>query len=172
MTQPLKQAAVLVPLHRDRDHRLQITLIERSATLPSHPGQIAFPGGTYDALRDTDLLTTALREAEEEIGLPAASVVILGALPERQTYTSRFRILPFVARIDARQRLVADASEVAAVLTVDLERFRQRPRDHIRREHQGASFELPCVRIGERPVWGATLDIIDNLLASPLLDLV
>jgi 8-oxo-dGTP pyrophosphatase MutT (NUDIX family) len=171
MMQPLKQAAVLVPLHRDGHGQLHITLIERSRTLPSHPGQIALPGGTYDAARDPDLLSTALREAEEEIGLLASAVTILGALPERRTYTSRFSILPFVAQICAQQRLVADPREVAAILTVDLARFRGQPRETIRREYQGQPVELPCVRIGAHPVWGATLDIIDNLLASPLLDL-
>lgn len=168
--QPLKQAAVLIPLHRDRERQLHITLIERSASLPTHPGQIAFPGGTYNPAHDADLLATALREAEEEIGLPALAVTILGALPERQTYTSRFRIQPFVGRIDAQQRLVADPNEVAAVLTIPLDRFRN-PRERLPREHQGRRFELPCVRIGERSVWGATLDVIDDLLTSPLIEL-
>ena len=171
MTPPLRQAAVLVPLHRDGDGQLHLTLIERSRTLPSHPGQIALPGGTFDPARDADLLSTALREAEEEIGLPASAVTILGALSERRTYTSRFSIQPFAVQICSQQRLVADPREVAAILTVDLERFRGRPRDRIRREYQGQSVELPCVHIGEHPVWGATLDIIDNLLTSPLLDL-
>jgi hypothetical protein len=98
-------------------------------------------------------------------------VLILGALPERQTYTSRFRILPFVGQIDAQQPLVADPSEVAAVLTIPLERFRGRPRDVLHREHLGHTVELPCVHIGEHSVWGATLDIIDDLLTSPLLEL-
>lgn len=169
--QPLKQAAVLIPLHHDVDRQLQITLIERSPALPTHPGQIAFPGGTYDPARDADLLATALREAQEEIGLPAGGVRILGALPERQTYTSRFRILPFVAQIHAQQPLVADRVEVAAVLTIPLERFRSRPRNVLHREHQGHTVELPCVRIGAHSVWGATLDIIDDLLISPLLEL-
>lgn len=171
MTQRLKQAAVLVPLYRDAQRRLQITLIERSRALPTHAGQIAFPGGTHDPARDGDLLTTALREAQEEVGLPAAAVAILGALPERRTYTSRFRILPFVARIGPQQRLVPDAVEVVAVLTIELDRFRA-PRDVLRREYQGQPIELPCVRIGDNAVWGATLDIIDHLLVSPLLDLV
>lgn len=171
MTQLLKQAAVLVPLYRDAQRQLRITLIERSRALPTHAGQIAFPGGTHDPARDGDLLTTALREAEEEIGLPASAVTILGALPERRTYTSRFCILLFVARIAPHQQLIPDTIEVVAVLTIELERFRA-PRNRLRREYQGQPIELPCVRIGENAVWGATLDIIDNLLASPLLDLV
>lgn len=167
----LTQAAVLIPLHRDPHQELCVTLIERSPHLPSHPGQIAFPGGRHDPARDTDLLATALRETEEEIGLPAGRATILGALAERRTYTSRFRILPFVARIDGAASLVADPREVAAILTVALERFRAQPRDRFSREHQGSRVELPCVRIDERIVWGATLDIIDDLLASPLLAL-
>jgi 8-oxo-dGTP pyrophosphatase MutT (NUDIX family) len=171
MTERLKQAAVLIPLHRDPQRGLQVTLIERSTTLPSHPGQIAFPGGTHDPLRDADLLATALREAEEEIGLATADVTILGALPERCTYTSRFRIQPFVGRIDAQPRLVVDPAEVTAVLTVPLERFRRDARGVLLRKYQATTVELPCVRIGALPVWGVTLDIIDDLLASPLLEL-
>jgi 8-oxo-dGTP pyrophosphatase MutT (NUDIX family) len=171
MTQRLRQAAVLIPLHRDAHRVLQVTLIERSMTLPSHPGQIAFPGGTHDPVRDADLLATALREAEEEIGLSPGDVTVLGALAERRTYTSRFRIQPFVARIDAPRRLVIAPDEVAAVLSVPLEHFRQGTRDVLLRAHQATTIELPCVRIGDHPVWGATLDMIDDLLASPLLAL-
>jgi hypothetical protein len=98
-------------------------------------------------------------------------VTVLGALSERCTYTSRFRIQPFVARIDGPRRLVVDPGEVAAVLTVPLDHFRRGARAVLLRQHQATTVELPCVHVGAHPVWGATLDIIDDLLASPLLAL-
>jgi 8-oxo-dGTP pyrophosphatase MutT (NUDIX family) len=170
MNESLTQAAVLVPVHRDRDGRLHLTLIERSAALALHGGQIAFPGGTHDPDRDDSLLATALREAYEEIGLRCDAVTIVGVLPERQTYTSSFRIMPFVGRIGTPPRFVADPREVAAVFTVALERFTaSQPRAPLQWEHEGRSYEVACVHVGERVIWGATLDIIDDLLHAPLL---
>src|SRR5207244_8562733 len=89
--------AVLAPLYRDADGRLRLVFIRRSP-FGVHGGQIAFPGGRREP-EDPDLLTTALREAEEEIGLDRTSVEVLATLPVIETIATGFRVAPFLGRL-------------------------------------------------------------------------
>src|SRR5258706_12151143 len=91
-------AAVLVPMF-ERDGAFHLLYTTRSAALPQHPGQVAFPGGRHAPVRDGSLLVTALRETEEEIGVRPADVDVLGALDAIHTFSSNFLITPFVGRI-------------------------------------------------------------------------
>ena len=111
----LRGAAVLVAFE-DAPGGLRLYLTKRSSHLKHHPGQIAFPGGKIDA-GDVDAVAAALREAEEEIGLPPGAVEVLGSLPAHETVTA-FSVTPVLARIVRPFEPVAEAGEVDEVFTV------------------------------------------------------
>src|SRR5215213_1386457 len=102
-----KDAAVLVALHGDP---LTAVFTERRADLRRHAGEISFPGGRQDE-PDEDLRITALREAEEEIGLPPSEVELVGALPPVGTFVTGYRIHPFVGRIPSGRRFRPQEAE-------------------------------------------------------------
>lgn len=166
----LTRAAVLVPLHVDLGGKPCVTLIRRALSVEHHPGQVAFPGGRYEPARDDGLLATALRETEEEIGLPPADVRVLGALPERRTRSSRYLISPFVGLVPFPYTFRPAACEVAGIFAAPLARFAgPSRRERLRCDSGGRAGEVPCVRLGPYVVWGATLAIIDDLLESGLI---
>ena len=92
-----RESAVLIPVFRDAAGEATLVVVRRGAH-GVHGGQLAFPGGKREPT-DATLLATALRETEEEIGLPATAIEVLAALPPVQTRTSGFHIAPFLARI-------------------------------------------------------------------------
>lgn len=157
------QAAVLVPLVLRES--LTVMLTERTAQLSTHAGQVAFPGGKRDP-EDVDLRATALREAQEEVGLASAYVEVLGELPVYAT-GSGFQVTPVVALVDPAAPLQPNPYEVAAVFEVPLA-FLLDPVNHERRfyESQGLRrewFAMPY-QDGEqlRHIWGATAGILRN----------
>ncbi len=105
-------AAVLVPLYREP---LTAVFTERRADLRRHAGEISFPGGRQD-FPDEDLRVTALREAEEEIGLPRERVHVVGALEPVGTFVTGYRVYPFVGLIEPGFAWVLQEREVAQVL--------------------------------------------------------
>jgi 8-oxo-dGTP pyrophosphatase MutT (NUDIX family) len=111
-------AAVLVPLYV-RDGSLHAVFTERRHDLPRHAGEISFPGGRRDP-QDTTLLVTALREAQEEIGLDPGAVEILGALQPTSTIATGYAIYPFVGLISCDQSWTPSEREVAAVIELSL----------------------------------------------------
>ncbi len=158
-----KPAAVLLALV-ERESGLQVLLTERAAHLHHHPGQISFPGGRVDA-SDTSAEHTALREAEEEIGLHAAQVEILGQLPLYYTGTG-FAVTPVVALVRPTFELRSDPFEVASIFEVPLH-FLMNPRHHQRRQVQLAQglgmrsfYTMPYERYF---IWGATAGMLRNL---------
>jgi len=112
-----KPAAVLIPLI-ETNEGLSLLFTRRSELVKSHKGQVSFPGGAAEAY-DLDAIATALREAREEIGLPAHCVRILGQL-EGFTSTSRFNVTPVVGWIDKPFQIIRNPDEVARVFTVPL----------------------------------------------------
>ena len=100
-TLTLVESAVLAPIYRDPQGRLRLVFIRRSPH-GIHGGQIAFPGGRWEP-HDADLLATALREAEEEVGLDPAMVEILTELPVIETMATGFRVTPFLGRRHGRE---------------------------------------------------------------------
>ena len=154
----LRPAAVLIAVTEDS----RIVLTMRSSRLKHHPGQIAFPGGKKDP-GDPTLVDAALREAEEEVGLPRSKVEILGALPRHETVTS-FDVTPFIGLIEGRFDPVPEAGEVAEVFEVPLE-FLANP-SHFRiegRRWKGRRRHYYAVPWGPYYIWGATARMLRGL---------
>ena len=154
----LRPAAVLIAVTEDS----RIVLTMRSSRLKHHPGQIAFPGGKKDP-GDPTLVDAALREAEEEVGLPRSRVEILGALPRHETVTS-FDVTPFIGLIEGRFDPVPEAGEVAEVFEVPLE-FLAKPA-HFRiegRRWKGRRRHYYAVPWGPYYIWGATARMLRGL---------
>ena len=154
-----KPAAVLIPVV-DRSTPTVI-LTQRTADLPSHAGQIAFPGGKIDG--EETPAGAALREAEEEIGLKPALVEPLGYLDLYLTF-SGFRILPTVARIAPDFELTPNRSEVADIFEVPLD-YLMRPENYRRksRDWNGIIRHYYEIPYSNRHIWGVTAGILRNL---------
>ena len=153
-------AAVLVALF-DVSGDPHMLLTRRRADLRRHAGEISFPGGRRDP-EDADLAETALREAEEEIGLPRDQVTLVAELPPTSTFVTGYLIHPFVASIPAGLRWTPSVDEVDAVLELGLAEVRaSRTRTEMTR--RGFTFETDAYIVGEHLIWGATARIIEHL---------
>lgn len=161
-------AAVLVPLF-ERDGETFAVFTERRADLRRHAGEISFPGGRQDE-PDEDLRTTALREADEEVGLAAADVELVGALPPVGTYVTNYRVHPFVGLIADGRAWAPQEAEVAQVLELSLSDL-VRGHEHRRLPRKGVPIRTPTYTVDGHLVWGATARIVEALLArlAPLL---
>jgi 8-oxo-dGTP pyrophosphatase MutT (NUDIX family) len=155
------EAAVLVPLY-GWPERPGLVFTERRADLRRHAGEISFPGGRRDR-SDEDLRATALREAEEEIGLAPEQVDLAGALPPIGTYVTSYRVHPFVGLIPEGLPLRPNPAEVAAMLRFGLPELREAfaMRRLVRR---GVPIRTPTYEIGNHLIWGATGRILQELL--------
>jgi len=165
--QPAEQvpAAVLVALFLAGEAREpHVVLTRRRADLRRHAGEISFPGGRKDA-EDSDLADTALREAEEEVGLAREQVRLLGTLPPTSTFATNYVIHPFVGTIPAGLAWRPSAREVDAVLELPLTALRS-GRTRTRLERRGISFETDAYVVDEHLIWGATARILEDLLES------
>ena len=165
MRPPPSDSAVLVPVYRDTTGALRVVLIVRTQH-GRHGGQVALPGGMHSA-KDPDLRATALREAEEEVGLSPDAVEILATLPQVDT-TTGYLITPFLAHVTAPpSEWRRQEREIAEVLVVPLE-------DLMREDLRGEEpWQLPgwsiqrrvrFIRIGAHKLWGATYRILDPLI--------
>lgn len=157
----LRDAAVLLPLIRAAGGA-ELILTRRSSRLKHHPGQIAFPGGKVDET-DADTVAAALREAEEEIGLPPAQVRPFGRLPVHETVTG-FRVVPIVAEITGPFEPIPEAGEVDEVFSVPLEHVITKSRYSVQsRMWQGRARHYFTVPYGPYYIWGATARILRGL---------
>ena len=154
-----RPAAVLVPVVDRSEPAVLLTL---RTELPSHPGQIAFPGGKIDA-DDVSPAAAALREAEEEIGLARALVEPIGYLDLYLTF-SGYRILPTVARVNPDYRLTLCEAEVADAFEVPLA-FLMNVQNHAlhSRDWKGITRKYYAMPFGNRYIWGVTAGILRNL---------
>jgi 8-oxo-dGTP pyrophosphatase MutT (NUDIX family) len=169
LDRPPAPASVLIPLVL-RDE-LTVLLTQRTDHLNSHPGQISFPGGRAESL-DADAVATALREAQEEIGLAAEHVDVLGCLPMYTTGTG-FMVTPVVGLVDPRFALLLDPFEVAEVFEVPLS-FLMNPANHQRHGIEVAGVQREFFSMPWQPadaaenrkhyfIWGATAAMLRNL---------
>jgi 8-oxo-dGTP pyrophosphatase MutT (NUDIX family) len=154
-------AAVLVPIV-DHPSGLTVIFTQRTSHLKAHSGQVSFPGGRAEP-QDPTPEFTALREAQEEIGLPMERVEVLARLPEYHTRTG-FRVTPVVGLLTPPLALTPDPREVEEVFEVPLA-FLLDPNNHRRetRELQGRTVAYYVMRFGERTIWGATAGMLVNL---------
>ncbi len=161
-----REAAVLVPLHRDPAGAWRLVVVRR-AEGGLHGGQLAFPGGTR-AGGDGSLLATALREADEEIGLPGGAVRLLAELPAVETRVSNYRITPFLARIQRPAAWAPDGREIVEVLEPELDGLlapgARAFADDLMPPGRPA-LRLPYYRVGPHRLWGASERILHPLLA-------
>lgn len=155
------QAAVLVPLIL-RPEGLQVMLTQRTAHLTDHAGQISFPGGRAEP-EDKNSIATALRETQEEVGVPPERVQVLGRLDNYVTSTG-YEVAPVVGLIRPPFPVTPDPHEVAEVFEVPLA-FLVDPRNHERqsREWQGRERHFYVLPYQDRYIWGATAGMLVNL---------
>lgn len=155
------EAAVLVPITRREEPELVLTL--RAKGLSTHSGEVAFPGGRRDA-EDVDLISTALRETEEEIGLARGQVEVIGEL---STLVSRYglKVKPIVGLIPEHEHFRPNQGEIAEVFSVPLSFFAQDPRETTHRiDYLGRSWYVPSYRYGPFCIWGLTAIMVVELV--------
>jgi len=149
----LKASAVLLPLFYDQG-QYRVLFTERSDEVVFHKGQVCFPGGTQEP-SDSSLLQTALREAEEEIGLEAKDIEILGELDDMLTFVTDYVISPFVALIPYPHSLKTNGREVKRIFSVPLPFLMDEAnfkRDSYAYEYEGHT------------IWGATARILRQFI--------
>jgi 8-oxo-dGTP pyrophosphatase MutT (NUDIX family) len=155
-------AAVLVPLFLDAGGALHTVLTKRRDDLRRHAGEISFPGGRPDWPEES-LDATALREANEEIGLDPGGVELVGRLPPTPTFVTGYRIHPYVGLIEPGHSWTPQPTEVDAVLELSLQSLLDGFALQ-RLVRRGVPFKSPTYTVGNNFVWGATARILGDLL--------
>jgi len=157
----LRPAAVLLPIVEHRTPSVLFT--RRTEDLPSHAGQICFPGGRYHASDETRI-RTALREVEEEIGLPSGEVEVAGFLDSHDTLNSGFNILPVVGFLSPGYQLRIDPREVAEVFEAPLAYVLDPANRALKSlERGGIVRQFHAIEYNGHTIWGATAAMIVNL---------
>jgi len=158
---PLVPAAVLVPIVEHRQGPT-VLLTQRTGHLHDHPGQISFPGGRIES-RDRGPVAAALRETEEEVGLTAESIEVVGFLDDYETVT-RYLITPVVAFVRPGFQLTLDTFEVAEAFEVPLD-FLLDPGNHQIHgaQRNGERRRYYVIEYGEHYIWGATAGMLMDL---------
>ena len=161
LPKPGRPAAVLIPMI-EREDQLSVLLTQRAMHLKHHAGQISFPGGKQEPDDDT-LLDTALRETEEEIGISAAKIEIIGQLPSYRTI-SYFEVRPFIGLVEPSYELILDTNEVAEAFEVPLA-FLMDQSNHLIHQvkRKGQSHPIYFIPWQDKIIWGATAAFIRNL---------
>lgn len=158
----LVKAAVLLPLV-DRGEPF-VVFAKRTDRVGTHRGQISFPGGRVDA-SDAGFLEAALRESEEEIGLPRTAVEALGALDDTETVATQFIITPFVGVVRAPVAWQPDGHEIEKVIEVPLAALRDLANLRVEyRERGGVRHEILFWDYQGETIWGATARILKQYL--------
>ena len=152
-----RDAAVLIPIVGEPEPTLLFTV--RTETLPSHKGQISFPGGSIDP-DDASAEDAALREAQEELGIDPNVVRVLGRLDSVPTFVSGYVIHPIVGWIDELPELTPSSAEVAAVLQVPLAELSDDIRAEPGTAHGGRTYPTESWVWQDRVIWGATARVI------------
>lgn len=159
----LRCAAVAVLLVKDQTmNQWQILLTRRAEHLKHHPGQISFPGGSFES-SDINLSHTAIRETYEEVGISPDLIKLLGQLPQQQT-TSQYNITPYVGIIHSDYQLTIDLNEVAETFTIPLE-FATNEENYqkVNQTINGCEYNYYVIQYKHYKIWGATAKILLNL---------
>jgi 8-oxo-dGTP pyrophosphatase MutT (NUDIX family) len=160
-----RQAAVLLPLF-ENTHDYHMVFTKRTETLTHHKGQVSFPGGSFEP-SDGDLLTTALRESYEEVGIHPGDVTILGRLDDFASFSTSFTISPFVGLIPHPYAFRPNPVEVAVVFDVPLSVLADPAvgRSYVRTREDGAPLVDYEFHVQGHVIWGATARIIRHFLS-------
>lgn len=160
----LRDSAVLLLLHEQAGAEHLLFQV-RSRSLALHSGEIGFPGGSWHPA-DGTLLDTALREVEEEIGVPRDHVEVFGQLDDALTYSSSYRIRPFAGALSGGPRQFAlDASEVHELLSIPIDFLRSpEARGWYPVDRGGVTEATPAFRYGDHVIWGATARMLEHFL--------
>lgn len=155
------EAAVLVALY-EAGGELHAVFTRRREDLRRHPGEISFPGGRHEQ-GERDLIATALREAEEEIGLPRDAVEVIGALQPTPTIATGYAVYPFVGLIEAGRTWKLSTREVAEVIELPLSALAD---GYGRRRvvRRGLPIRTDTYMVGDNLIWGATARMLGDLL--------
>lgn len=154
------ESAVLVPLTLT-EGRLSIVFTRRPDEMRRHAGEYSFPGGRREA-EEPDLLATALRETEEEIGIPPSAVEVIGALQPTATIATGFSVHPFVGLVPSDAAYIAQPEEVAEIVLLDAFELMQSV-ERRRLSRPGATFWTSVYPLGDRVIWGATGRMLADL---------
>lgn len=161
----LAEAAVLVPVY-EREGVPHVLMTRRREDLRLHPGQISFPGGRIET-GDADARAAALREAEEEVGLRASHVEVLGRLSETLVVLTGFRLTPWVGVVPYPYPYVAQPEEVAGLVELSVHDLLAPGNHRIgTREAYGMVHEVHTYEVGGNVVWGASARILHELLTA------
>jgi 8-oxo-dGTP pyrophosphatase MutT (NUDIX family) len=155
-------SAVLVPLFADVAGEVHAVFTRRRDDLRRHAGEISFPGGRRED--GEELLQTALREADEEVGLPPDAVEIAGALTPTPTMVTSYAIYPFVGVIEPGREWVLAPTEVAEILELPIRALRAGQGER-RLVRKGVPFRTTTFEVGPHTIWGATARIVADLLS-------
>lgn len=160
----LISAAVLVPI-TDKDGRPHVVFTKKSNHVPHHKGQFSFPGGVVET-RDASRVEAALREAWEEIQLPAEAVEVLGLLDDTETRATAFIITPVVGIVTERVAFVPDGREIERVIEVPLDTLADPAIFHAETWTRGGEdHEVYFYQVSaDDVVWGATARIVKQFL--------
>jgi 8-oxo-dGTP pyrophosphatase MutT (NUDIX family) len=156
-----RDASVLIPIVASPEPTLIFTI--RTETLPSHKGQIAFPGGSADP-GDASPVETALRETHEEIGLDPAHVDVLGRLDAFPTFVSGFVVTPVVGWLENAPELVPNPAEVATILHVPVRELSEDIRSEAGFSHQDKTYPTEAWIWQDNVIWGVTARIVRSFL--------
>ena len=157
-----RPAAVLIPVVADPEPTAIFTV--RTDTVRSHKGQISFPGGSKDE-KDLSLVHTALRETEEEIGLGAAKVEVIGELDTFPTFVSGYVVTPFVGYLEERPELHPNPAEVASILEVPLAQMNNEIRRDPGFSHREKTYPTEAWIWEGHVIWGVTARIVREFLS-------
>lgn len=158
---PLKEASVLIGLVEE-DNGLHVLLTKRASHLKHHPSQVSFPGGKVEP-EDKNAIATALREAQEEIGLSPDAVYVVGQLPPYQVI-SGYLVTPIIAIIANKQKYIKDDNEVAEIFQVPLSHFLADENHHmVVANKKGQKLNIHFMPYKHHNIWGATAAMLKDL---------
>jgi 8-oxo-dGTP pyrophosphatase MutT (NUDIX family) len=163
---PRGRAAVCVLFSGNDFENAKVLLTERSMTVATHAGQVAFPGGGFEEEDRNDPVLTAFRECEEEVGISRILPRAIGLLPVFPTMTGNFEVHPVIAALDPNQAIPALTfmpSEVSSGEWVSVQALRA-TRQYEERTVSGITLQMPFFMWGERKMWGISAWIFDLIL--------